>query len=153
MQPESQTFLFHSDLFEVDPLEDEETNPFCYGRSLATWIRSRFIELGYEVEPIIPEDWGWCVVLRRDPFKLWIGCGCDRSAFYAKVTPEEKNSYAPAAQEVAWSCLVGTDVPIWTSFFWKRLRRRASTEVQVRVAVDQLRELLLREPRIKMSGE
>lgn len=153
MLPESQTFRFHSDLFEVDPLEDQETNAFCYGRSLALWIRGRFVELGYEVEPIIPEDWGWCVMLRRDPFMLWIGCGCDRSAFYDKVTPEAKCSYAPAAEDVRWSCLVGTDAPIWTSFFWKRLLRLAGTEEQVRVAGDQLRELLLHEPRIKMFDE
>jgi hypothetical protein len=150
MTPESPTFQFRSDLFQVDPREDEETNPFCYGRSLAEWIRIKFRELGYEPEPVIAEDWGWCVMLRREPFMLWIGCGNDRSAFYSKVTPEEKESFAPDGREIAWSCLVGTDVPFWTAFFWKRLLGRASTEERVGVVTAQLRRILLNESRISV---
>ena len=70
MKPDSPTLLFRSDLFVVDPREDEETNPFCYGRSLSEWVREKFRELGYEPEPVIPEDWGWCVMLKRQPFML-----------------------------------------------------------------------------------
>lgn len=153
MPPESSTILFRSDLFQVDPREDEETNPFCYGRSLAEWVRIKFQELGYEPEPVIAEDWGWCVVLSREPFMLWVGCGNNRSEFYSKVTPEQKTSFVPDSRAIEWSCLVGTDVPIWTSFFWKRLFGRASTMEQVRVVTDQLRTILAKEPRIHVSDE
>jgi hypothetical protein len=153
MSPEYPTILFRSDLFSVDPREDEETNPFCYGRSLAEWVRTKFKELGYEAEPIIAEDWGWCVMLNREPFMLWIGCGNDRSEFYSKFTPEQKASFAPDGREVMWSCLVGTDVPIWTAFFWKRLLGRGTTEEQVSVVTDQLRTILFEEPRIHVSSE
>lgn len=148
MHPEYPAILIRSDLFLVDPREDDATNPFCYGRSLAEWIRIKFKELGYEPEPIIAEDWGWCVMLKREPFMLWIGCGNDRSKFYDKVSPEEKASFAPDGREIVWSCLVGGDTPIWTSFFWKKLVGRANTEAQVNVVIEQLRTILLKEPRI-----
>jgi hypothetical protein len=153
MSPESPTILFRSDLFQIDPREDEETNPFCYGRSLAEWVRTKFIELGYAPEPVIAEDWGWCVMLAREPFMLWVGCGNDRSTFYDKVTPEEKASFVPDGREITWSCLVGTDVPIWTSFFWKSLVGRANTHEQVGAVTDQLRTILRKEPRIHVTSE
>ena len=153
MIPESPSFCFRSDLFPIDPREDEETNPFCYGKSLAEWVSARFEQLGYQPEPVIPEDWGWCVILRRDPFILWIGCGCDRSQFYSSVTPEQKESFVPDGREVTWSCLVGTDTPIWTSFFWKRLLGQGTTKDQVAVATQQLQEILGSEPRIQLVSE
>lgn len=153
MSPESSTILFRSDLFQVDPREDDQTNPFCYGRELAEWVRIKFQALGYEPEPVIAEDWGWCVMLRREPFMLWVGCGNDRSEFYNKVTPEEKASFVPDGRAIEWSCFVGTDVPIWTSFFWKKLLGRASTETHVSVVVDQLRNILHKEPRVHLSHE
>ncbi len=153
MPPESSTILFRSDLFQVDPREDEQTNPFCYGRALAEWVRIKFQTLGYEPEPVIAEDWGWCVMLRREPFMLWVGCGNDRSEFYKKVTPEEKASFVPDGRAIEWSCFVGADVPIWTPFFWKRLLGRASTETHVSVVADQLRTILVKELRIHFSNE
>jgi len=146
-------FSFRSDLFLIDPREDEETNPFCYGKSLAEWVRTKFEELGYRPEPVIPEDWGWCVMLKREPFMLWVGCGNDRSKFYSSVTPEQKESFAPDGTEVVWSCLVGTDAPIWTSFFWKRLLGRANTQEQVGLVTRQLRRILANEPRIQVTAE
>jgi hypothetical protein len=153
MPPESPTFLLRSDLFEVDPKEDQQTNPFCYGRSLAKWVREKFVELGYKPEPVIAEDWGWCVMLRRDPFMIWVGCGNDRSAFYDKVTPEEKQFFVPDGRQIVWSCIVGTDVPIWTAFFWKRLLGRARTCEGVAVVSGQLRSILLAETRIELVDE
>ncbi len=153
MPPSSPAFLLRSDLFQIDPKEDEETNPFCYGKSLAEWIRARFQALGYEPEPVIAEDWGWCVMLKRAPFMLWVGCGNDRSEFYSKVTTEQKATFAPDGREVTWSCLVGTDIPIWTPFFWKRLFGRASTQEQTSQVTSQLRELLTNEPRIQVISD
>ena len=153
MPPESPTIQFRSDLFLIDPREDEETNPFCYGRSLAEWVHAKFEELGYKPEPVIAEDWGWCVMLAREPFMLWVGCGCDRSEFYSKVTPAEKASIAPDGRNITWSCIVGTDAPLWTAFFWKRLIGRSNTRKEVEVVTNQLRSILLHEPRIRSLNE
>jgi hypothetical protein len=151
MPPASPTFRFRSDLFEVDPQEDEETNPFCYGKSLAEWVRTKFEELGYEPEPAIGEDWGWCVMLRREPFMLWVGCGNNRAEFYSQITPEQKASFLPNGHEIEWSCLVGADAPIWTFLFWKKLFSRASTHEEVSVTTRQLEHILRNEPRIQVT--
>ena len=153
MTPESPTFSFRSDLFQIDPREDEQTNPFCYGKSLAEWVRAKFETLGYKPESVIAEDWGWCVMLKREPFMLWVGCGNDRSQFYGTVTPEQKDSFAPDGREVLWSCLVGTDAPIWTAFFWKKLFGQASTQEQVAFVTRQLQGILANEPRIQLAAE
>jgi len=138
-------FWFRSELFKIDAAEDEETNPFCYGKELAHWIRQRFIELGYTVEEVIPEDWGWCVMLQRDPFMLWIGCGCVHHHLYAQIAPEQKANFKPDGADFTWCCVVGTDAPVWTSFFWKRLFGRATEEHAVRHVAQQLERILLPE--------
>lgn len=153
MPLESPTIQFRSDLFLIDPREDEETNPFCYGKSLAEWLRQTFAKLGYMPEPVIAEDWGYCVMLAREPFMLWVGCGCDRSEFYDKVTPEEKAVFVPDGQNVTWFCVVGTDAPIWTAFFWKKLIGQASTQEQVQVVASHLRTILQSEPGIHSLNE
>ena len=67
-------YWFKSALFEIEPNEDEETNPGCYGKLLAFWLSEEFAKLGYETE-VIPEDWGWCVMCVYDEYLLWLGCG------------------------------------------------------------------------------
>jgi hypothetical protein len=151
MRNETPQLWFKSDIFSVDPNEDEETNPFCYGKQLAAWIAERFRSAGYVPEPIIAEDWGWCVMLQRTPFALWIGCGNERSEFYASVTPEEKPSFVPPADKLKWTCFVTTDVLIWTSFFWQRLFGRASTTEAVARVTDQLEQFLRAERGISLT--
>ena len=63
-----------TDYFEVLPGEEEETNPGIFGKAYAEWLAHRFRDEGEEVAEVIPEDWGWCVVLRRKPYLLFIAC-------------------------------------------------------------------------------
>ena len=144
---------FRSDLFSVDPREDEETNPFCYGKQLALWVAERFRSAGYSPEDVIPEDWGWCVMLARNPFMLWVGCTNIRSDLYERITPEVKPNFVPEGDKLVWTCVVGTDVPIWTAFFWKRLIGRAKVGDSVARVADQLEAFLKSEPRIQMTDE
>jgi hypothetical protein len=153
MPSEPHVFNFRSDLFQVDPKEDEETNPSCYGRSLAQWIHGKFTALGYSPEAVIPEDWGWCVMLRREPFLLWIGCGNVTSKILDDVTPAQKDAFVPIGSDLTWCSFVGTDALVWTRFFWKRLFRLASEDKDVRVVTLQLEQLLCSEPRIRMDDD
>jgi hypothetical protein len=150
MRNETPHLSFRSDIFSVDPSEDEETNPFCYGKQLATWVAEKFRSAGYSPEPIIAEDWGWCVMLERKPFQLWVACGNDRSVFYESVTPEEKLTFVPRSDQLKWTCFVGTDVFFWTPFFWLRLLGRASTTEAVMRVGSQLEEFLKSEPGITL---
>jgi hypothetical protein len=67
-------YSFTSSRFEPEPGEDEETNPRLYGRQLATWLHAKLGALGYPVEPVFGEDWGWALICQREPYELMIGC-------------------------------------------------------------------------------
>lgn len=66
---------FETEFFKPEPGEDENTNPGRYGRSLAHWLKDQLVGRGVSVEEIIPEDFGWVVMVSRKPFLLWLGCG------------------------------------------------------------------------------
>ena len=61
--------------FPIQPGEDEETNPGVYGRALADYLVAQLRGRGVEVEKLVPEDFGYCIMLRREPLRLWIACG------------------------------------------------------------------------------
>ena len=66
---------FQTDFFQPVPGEEEETNPGRYGQALAQWLAESLKERGAAVEGVIPEDFGWVVMVSRKPFMLWLGCG------------------------------------------------------------------------------
>lgn len=68
-------YLIRSSGFPIEPGEDADTNPGVFGRSLAKYLAAQIQARGWGVESIIPEDFGYCVVLARKPLLLWIGCG------------------------------------------------------------------------------
>lgn len=98
--PKLQLWL-RSTLFEVEEGEDDQTNPLCFGRQLAHWLRERLIDHGRAVEEPIAEDWGWCLVVRRKPGMLWVGCANihDHSRWPA-------GGPLPPGHEICWSCFV-----------------------------------------------
>jgi len=66
---------FSSSHFAVEPGEDEEANPAIFGHALATWVAERLQAHGIPVEGgVIPEGFGRCVMIRREPFMLWVTC-------------------------------------------------------------------------------
>ncbi len=89
--------FFKTDLFEIEEGEDSETNPEIYGKQFATWLKNKFSTLGYEVEEIIPEDWGWCVMCERNPSMLWIGCA-------SYIDGEVEKDQLPDKDDVIWHC-------------------------------------------------
>ena len=60
---------FDSDKLAVDPDEDEQTSYRVYGRALAKLLATRL-----RATEIIPKPFGWCVLLAREPFALWVAC-------------------------------------------------------------------------------
>jgi hypothetical protein len=61
--------------FKPESGEDQESNPGRYGRAFANWLAERFRARGEPVEQVLGADWGWCVMLRRQPYLLYVGCG------------------------------------------------------------------------------
>jgi hypothetical protein len=146
-------FWFRTAMFAVDPKEDEETNPFCYGRELAQWLKQKFDERGYTTEPVIPEDFGWCVILSRRDGLLFVGCGNVRSELLESVPPAEKAGFRPDGAAMTWTAFVATDKPGWSLRF---TQRRASLERLAQAAATaevDLAAILGSESRIALVDE
>jgi len=69
------SYVIRTTEFPIQPGEDAETNPRRFGRALADYIAAQIRARGISVEGIIPEDFGYCVMLTRKPLRLWIACG------------------------------------------------------------------------------
>ncbi|HEY4215188.1 MAG TPA: hypothetical protein VGM84_27195 [Steroidobacteraceae bacterium] len=60
--------------FRIDAREDVHAGLGDYGRAFAVSIAERLRVEGEPVLDVVPEDFGHCVILRRRPYLLWIGC-------------------------------------------------------------------------------
>lgn len=78
------------DLFQIELGEEDETNPGHFGRAFAHWLAEPFKLQGDRVQAVLPEDWGWCVMLAAQAVSLlgelqpqgwlpkWMRCVCDQ---------------------------------------------------------------------------
>ena len=132
------SFLFRSTAFEVEAGEDSETNSRRYGRQLARWIKGKFEALGYTVEDVIPEDWGWCVMCQREPFSLWIGCGNRDDSDIAK-----EDDPPPKKEKIVWECFAMAEVG-----FLRRIFGKVDTSAALNKLNAELKQLLDNEPSI-----
>jgi hypothetical protein len=66
---------FRSDLFPAEPDEAGTAGPGVYGRSLAMFLAGELRGEGFVCGQPFLGDWGWCIPIENDGFKLWIGCG------------------------------------------------------------------------------
>ncbi len=139
MEPER--IFIKTDLFEIDPKEDEETNPFVYGKQFSEWLRGKFIGIGYDVEEVMPEDWGWCVMCKREPYWLWVGCS-------SIMECEQEDGYVPSKEDVTWHCFVTAEVP-----FFKRIFKKIDTSEGLAKIQTELMSIINAESRIKVVQE
>ena len=83
-----------------------------------------------EIE-IVPEDWGWCVILQRKPNLIWVGCSGQKGVEFSTDYFEE------GEEGITWNCFMVMEAP----FIKKFLGSGNSTEAFVRIReylVDQL---------------
>lgn len=71
MEPD---YIFQSSLFNIEEGEDENTNPYLFGRELANWLCDQLLIRGYDVDEVFAEDWGWCLMCQTEPYQLYVGC-------------------------------------------------------------------------------
>jgi len=137
-------YWMKSSRFEAEPGEDEETNPRLYGRQLANWLRERFLALGYPVEDVIPEDWGWCVMCQRDPYWLWIGCVNLQD--YECAKPDDP---PPSKEMLLWQAAATAEVP----FFKYLFKRKPDVSAGLSKLHEELRRVLESETTIEIVDE
>jgi hypothetical protein len=138
----AQGYWFKSSKFEIEPGEDEQINPGIYGRQLAAWLKSRLEDLGYAVEDIINEDWGWCLMCSRDPFPLWVGCASMTDPSIPADAPP------PTKESITWHCFATAEV-----LFWKKLFKKIDSHSAVAKLHADLGTILGSEPAITLVEE
>ena len=144
-------YWFKSDLFQIQKGEDEETNPGCYGKELGEWLCLKLKELEYDVEELIPEDWGWCVMCSRDEYMLWIGCGAMQTE---EISEEYDPERPPKGTDVIWHVFPQIEIPFF-SFKAKFLSitGKLDTKEPLNKLNTELNEILSQEPRIEFCEE
>ncbi len=116
---------FQTDYFEPISKEEEETNPGVMGKALANWLVDRLKERGIAIAEIVPEDFGWMIVVSRKPFMLWLGCGNIESS-----TTE-------------WSIFLAAELSLIQRFF-----KRVNPAPQIEQLRAHVAELVLSIPRV-----
>jgi len=138
--PSDMQVWFKSRLFEIIPGEDLATNPGRYGKSLADWLASKLPEKGYEVQDVIPEDWGWCIVCKQGPVRLWVGCGAmDMVSVGNQSTPRS---------DLIWTCFVEAHVPFFARWFGQINQTAAAREL-----FETVKTILGSEPEITIMDQ
>lgn len=66
---------FRSTRFTPPDTDPGQINNERYGYALATWVAARLDERGVEVDPPVPEDWGWLVGAAHGGRSVQVGCG------------------------------------------------------------------------------
>lgn len=134
---------FRSALFEIETGEDKETNPLCYGRQLARWLKFALQDEGITVKEVFPEDWGWCVMVKKAPFSLWVGCGNVHT--YDTQAPADS---PPLGKDVVWTCIVVAEIPLL-----KKLFRAPNTALEVDNLLMRVRRILSSAPSTLLIDE
>ena len=127
---------FRSTLFNIEPEEDGQTNRQCYGRQLAHWLAAALRDDGVAVAEVFPEDWGWCVMVKKSPFALWVGCG----SVHDDETLHPVN-LLPRGRDVIWTCFVAAEVSLLQKLF-----RKPDTVLQISELLERLKRLLVAAP-------
>ena len=136
-------FWFKSSMFDIEPGEDEEINPRMYGRQLANWLKGQLELRGYDVEPVINEDWGRCLMCSRDPFMLWVGCGN-----MTDYSTAQENDPPPSKEQVVWHCFAVAEIPLL-----KRLFNKPDTAPALQKLNADLSDILSSDPRIVLTEQ
>ncbi len=66
---------FRSSKFPPYEGEEEQINPGLWGKRLAEYLVQKLAERGIVTEEMVAEDWGWCVPVRNEEFRLAVCCG------------------------------------------------------------------------------
>ena len=130
-------FFLKSKLFQIEPNEDEHTNPNRYGKQLSNWLKYKLSHLGYNTE-VVSEDWGWCVICARKPYLLWIGCG--------NMDDDEYPNNSIGNEEIIWHCFVETEIPFISKIFGK-----SKIEDDVTKLKEQIKNIFESEPGIELA--
>jgi hypothetical protein len=113
-------------LFKVYPYEDDNLNPGILGKSLADWVQNVLKGSQYQITEFIEEDFGYCFLVKRKPYWLWVGC-CGHSTFNFPengLSEDIANSFP--LDTIEWYLWVSTEMG-WISKLLCRDKRKVES--------------------------
>lgn len=103
------SIIFTSSDFPVFPHEDEEVNPGILGRSVADWIKKSLAGTKFEITEDITEDFGYCLMVHRKPYWLWVGCSGFSDHPYDEGGLDEIVTSSFPLESIEWRIWVKTE--------------------------------------------
>lgn len=121
---------FKSSLIHVVPFEDDDVNPGILGRGLANWVKESLVDSAYPVSEDIAEDWGYCLMLQRKPYWLWVGCSGSSDYEYpeGELTPELASSFP--LDTITWQLWVTSELGMISRLLGENDSKRKKEQVE-----------------------
>lgn len=121
--------VFSSTGFPVLPYEDDELNPGILGRSVADWIKKCLSGTKFEVTEDINEDFGYCLMVHRKPYWLWVGCAGASSHAYPEAELDEELAASFPLESIEWRIWVATEWGLLSKLLRRDDRSRDKNEL------------------------
>lgn len=115
---------FTSTQFPVLPHEDEKINPGLLGRSLANWIKACLHGTRFEITEDIDEDFGYCLMVHRTPYWLWIGCAGHSDHFHGDNGLDASVAAAFPLASIEWRIFVASERGLLSKLLGRDTRER-----------------------------
>jgi hypothetical protein len=138
--------IFSSTDFSVYPHEDEDLNPGILGRSLADWIKQSLAGTKFEITEDICEDFGYCLMVHRKPYWLWVGCAGASDYEYEENGLDEKLAASFPLDSIEWRIWVTTEWGLLSKLLGRDRRGRDKEEL-----LDLLKSHLSKLPHVVFS--
>lgn len=103
------TITWTSRAFPVLPHEDEQLNPGIPGKSVATRITERLSGTRFKITEEIHEDFGYCLMVHRKPYCLWVGCARSSDHPYEEEGLDAALAAAFPLESIAWTVWVTSE--------------------------------------------
>ena len=117
---------FRSNKFPPYEGEEKQINPGLWGKRLAEYLVQKLAERGIKTEHIIAEDWGWCIPIPNEGFRLAVCCG---------------HQYG---DDDVFLCFTDPSTPILKKWF-----KRIDATAQLTRLTEALQQILASDPEIK----
>ncbi|WP_196138711.1 hypothetical protein [Aliikangiella sp. G2MR2-5] len=128
---------FSTTYFEVYPYEDDEVNPGILGKSLCKWVKEQLLGTRFEVTETIAEDFGYCLMIHRKPYWLWVGCQGLSDFNYPENGLSEDIATKFPLDQIEWNLWVATEMG-WLNRLLRRDNRKTDRQDLLKLLEDRL---------------
>ncbi|NJN37265.1 MAG: hypothetical protein HC794_09790 [Nitrospiraceae bacterium] len=120
---------FFTEALSVVPFEDDDVNPGMLGRGIANWVEKELSNTPFPISEVIAEDWGYCAIVRRQLYMLWVGCAGQTDVHHLErgLSPEVVASIP--ALSIEWTICVTTEGGVLNRLFERNDRNAEASKL------------------------